>query len=298
MTIDSIINTGIEADDHDINEELLIEDIQVRGLDVFYIPRDETQDDYFLREKIHSAFTTFYQVEMVPKNIDTFEGYTYSLDRSGAVSLEYGTELVVSKKRFHEEVDSRVKRPLEGDLVYIPQVKTLFEINFVNFSEMDNRLRGEIAYSFVVQKFQYNHDTLSTNIEDVDSMQKLYAYQIIADFSDPVGVIEEGDELTQIFDLTTILIGKVVSIDYSSNQVTLADISTNNQYYDKFQVSTTDRLDNGLGSSVILDKIYDIDSTLSTADSQKVIPNDPIAINQELETEASSMVTSKNKNWL
>ena len=118
--------------EQNVTEDITIEMIQTTGRDMVYIPRNRITKDDLFGEDTSTKFDAGYNLEMYIQTVDGFEG-------EGDVVSQYGLQikdridLIVARKRFEEEVklNTGQTRPLEGDLIFFPLSKTLFEINFV-----------------------------------------------------------------------------------------------------------------------------------------------------------------------
>ena len=62
-------------------------------------------------------------------------------------------------------------RPLEGDLVFHPILKKLFEVNFVNDDEPFNQLDNNPVYKLQCRTFDYSSERLDTGISAIDAIE-------------------------------------------------------------------------------------------------------------------------------
>jgi hypothetical protein len=159
--------------EQNVAEDLSIETIQVMGRDMVYIPRTSiTRDDIF-GEDTTTKFKNGFPLEMYIQSVDGFEGEGDLLSQYG-IQIKDKIELIVSRKRFEEEVKllTGISRPLEGDLVYFPLSKTLFEINFVEHENPFYQLGKLYTYKLSCEVFTYEIDQeIDTGIEDVDVIE-------------------------------------------------------------------------------------------------------------------------------
>ena len=118
--------------EQNVVEDNIIEIIRMMGKNVWYIPRENVNLDRLFGEDQLNRFTKAYQIEMYVASSAGFDG-TDVITKFG-LEVKDRVNLVVSKKRFTNEVttkNSTIIRPREGDLIFFPLTKTLFEINFV-----------------------------------------------------------------------------------------------------------------------------------------------------------------------
>ena len=62
-------------------------------------------------------------------------------------------------------------RPLEGDLVFHPILKKLFEISFVDHDEPFHQLDNNPVYKLRCRQFEYSSEELNTGVTDVDAIE-------------------------------------------------------------------------------------------------------------------------------
>jgi len=98
---------------------------------------------------------------------------------SGSILLETGTSgtdctaaFSVSYLRSEDETASTyANRPQEGDLVWHPVIKKLFEVNFVDHDEPFYQLENTPVYKLRCSQFEYASEVIDTGIEDVDVIE-------------------------------------------------------------------------------------------------------------------------------
>ena len=95
---------------------------------------------------------------------------------SGSILLESGS-IATSKlegETFYilNETDATdADRPLEGDAIYHPVLKKLFEINFVDHDDPFFQLNQNPVYKLKCRLFDYGSETLETGITDIDAIE-------------------------------------------------------------------------------------------------------------------------------
>jgi hypothetical protein len=67
-------------------------------------------------------------------------------------------------------------RPAEGDLLYFPLTKGLFEIKYVDHLDPFFQLGKLYIYKLQVELFQYASETIQTGIPDIDVFEELKSY--------------------------------------------------------------------------------------------------------------------------
>jgi hypothetical protein len=159
--------------DASVVEDLTIETIKAMGHNFVYIPRTLVDVDDLFGEDLISKFDDAYELEMYIQNVDGFEGEGDILSKFG-LEIRDRMTLVVSKRRFEKTVatyESKIKRPREGDLIYFPFSKTLFEITFVEHENPFYQLGKLYTYVLNCEVFTYSQEDIDTGISDIDKVE-------------------------------------------------------------------------------------------------------------------------------
>ena len=132
MPTNVYFDTGTKPEQH-LYEDLMIEQLKIYGQDVFYIPRTLVKEDELFGEDTLSKFDDAYQIEMYFENVEGYEGEKEIMSKFG-LQMNEDVTFVVARRRFEQLVshDSNLivkTRPNEGDLVYFPKVKKIFQIS-------------------------------------------------------------------------------------------------------------------------------------------------------------------------
>ena len=161
-------NTTSSAEQELIND-LTSEFIKIHGMDVFYIPRTVVKEDLLLGEDVLSAFSTAFEIEMYLKTVEGFGGEGDLVTKFG---LDVRDEVIftVHKDRFNLATD--MDKPLEGDLVFLPINKGLFEIKFVEHEQPFYQSGKNYSFDLTCELFQYSEEQLETGIEDIDDIER------------------------------------------------------------------------------------------------------------------------------
>jgi len=155
-------------------ESLVIEALQMFGMDVYYLSRGSQDSvDYLYGEDQLKQYTSAYQVEMYLENVTGMEGEGDFMSKFG-LEIRDELQLLVSRRRF-SEVTSQF-RPLEGDLIYIPLVQNFFEISFVEhennqamFYTLGRGRGGNVyVYSLKLKQFVFSNEIIETGVQEVD----------------------------------------------------------------------------------------------------------------------------------
>ena len=174
MSTNVFFSRGTPNEQH-LYEDLAIEAIQIYGHDVFYIPRTLVNKDELFGEDDLSRFDDAYGIEMWMETQEGYEGERELISRFG-LEIRDETTFVVSRRRWDNTVSSDANlivntRPDEGDLIYMPTVKRLFEISFVDHDDPFYQIYNLPVYKLYCRTFEYSSEILDTGIHAIDDIE-------------------------------------------------------------------------------------------------------------------------------
>lgn len=158
--------------EQNVIEDLSIEIIKTMGRDMLYIPREQ----YNIEEEFGEArykFSKSFPIEMYIATVNGFEG-------EGDIVSKFGLEvrdkaiIILSRKRFKQEVSDyydTITRPREGDLIYFPLTKGLFEINFVEHENPFYQAGKLYTYALTCELTTIDNDEFETGDTDIDVVE-------------------------------------------------------------------------------------------------------------------------------
>ena len=162
-------------------ENLVIEALQIYGMDAYYLPRTTRDEvDYLFGEDTLKEYRNAYPLEMYLENFTGMEGESDFISKFG-LEIKSEITLLVSRLRFRYNVNGYT-RPREGDLVYIPMVTGLFEITHVEHEKDQamfytlGRGRGGNVYVYGLRLKQYvfSSEIIQTGIAEIDNNMRAY----------------------------------------------------------------------------------------------------------------------------
>ena len=154
-------------------EDLSIESIKINGRDMVYIPRQLLDEDKLFGEDTSAKFSKGYEFEMYIQSVNGFEGDGDILSKFG-ISINDRMNLVIARKRFEQEVTTyqpSIIRPREGDVIYFPLSRTLFEINFVEHENPFYQVGKLYTYLLICEAFTYSQEDLDTGCSTIDDFE-------------------------------------------------------------------------------------------------------------------------------
>lgn len=160
-------------------EDVIVESIQIMGHNVYYIPRESFDaGDMIFGEYSKSKFDKAYLIEAYIGSFDGFEGDNDFFSKFG-LEIKETSNFVISLRSFKKIMPSTLReRPQEGDLLYIPIIKSLVEIKFVEqelmFHSLGNRL--PFVYEMRCEAFRYSEEEISTGVDEIDEIAEEVQY--------------------------------------------------------------------------------------------------------------------------
>lgn len=187
MGILSPFSIHASGSEQNLLEDLIIESLHHRGSEFFYIPRTLLGKDVILGEDRLSEFKNAYPIEAYFEDVSGYEGGGFMIQKFGLM-IDQSATLVIAKRRWEQLVGRFGKtilpnRPSEGDLLFFPLTKTLFDIKFVEHQNPFYQLGKLYVYKLQIETFVYGSETINTGIEDIDLFESLKSNSM----EDPIG---------------------------------------------------------------------------------------------------------------
>ena len=169
-------DTSGSTNEQRLVEDLVIESLKIYGHDVYYMPRTLVNRDTIFDEDELSKFTQSYPLEMYMENVEGYDGEGDLFTRFGIEIRDQAT-FILSKRRWEQMVDREedsggtfqlTARPAEGDLLYFPKTKSLFEIKLVEFQNPFYQLGKIYVFRMQCELFEYSSESLDTGDSAID----------------------------------------------------------------------------------------------------------------------------------
>ena len=168
-------------------ENLVVESIEIYGQDIYYVPRTIVNRDTVFGEDSDGKFETAKPIRAYVNNVEGWEGQGELLTKFG-VRIEDKTTFIFSREKFKEKVDDDVVlnvegRPNEGDLIWFPITKHLFEIQFVEVERPFYQLGKGYVWECQCELFEYSDEKIDTGIAAIDEIESAFANAITVNFA-------------------------------------------------------------------------------------------------------------------
>ena len=206
----------------DLAEDLIVQAIKIYGLDIKYLPRTLRNVDPLLGEDPTSTFDDAVDIEVYVKNIQGFEGEgdflsKFNLQINDSITFtmarkrwnQITTEKLITEVGYNYQVESAdtnswgntqcimlesgngnnysitTPRPFEGDWIYFPLNKKLYEIKFVEHEAIFYQHGKLYTYDLNCELVdRIGPDAIATGNTDIDAIgtrydQNILQYQIM-----------------------------------------------------------------------------------------------------------------------
>ncbi len=216
MSTSTFFNNYENSQEQGLMEDLIREAIQIYGIDFTYILRDQTAYQDLFTEDSMSVYKNAYEIEMLVRNTEGFEG-------DGQFLSQFGPEIrdrmvfTVSARSFAINVGDRagIERPREGDLIYYPLNKRVFQIRYVENKPIFYPLGSLPTYELYCDLFEYSNEKFDTGEELIDEIQNKFTTNIY-----DYGIMNENGKFLVNED------GLVVTHGYNFDRIDPMEINT------------------------------------------------------------------------
>jgi hypothetical protein len=183
----NLLKANSSAQEQKFIENLIVESIEIYGQDIYYLPRTYVNRDTILGEVENSRFTQALAVRAYVNNVEGWEGQGELLSKFG-VRIEDKTTFIFSREKFTSAVDDNATlnvegRPNEGDLIWFPATKHLFEIKFVEAERPFYQLGKGYVWECQCELFEYADEALDTGVTEIDAIETTFANAITVNFA-------------------------------------------------------------------------------------------------------------------
>lgn len=152
--------------------DLVVEMIQQRGIDVEYIPRNIENKNPILNEADH----VFNEALTIEGYLEEYAGVNSMMwEKFGGFIMETQVTMVFSRTRWDETFATapggRNQLPQEGDLIYFPLSNQFFKVNTQNDDEDFMQFGKYYTYRLLCTLYDYNNEEFSTGNDDIDDIE-------------------------------------------------------------------------------------------------------------------------------
>ena len=176
------LKANASAQEQKFIENLVVESIEIYGQDIYYVPRTIVSQDSIFEEDSDGKFESAKPIRAYVNNVEGWEGQGELLSKFG-IRIEDKTTFIFSREKFKEHVDDSVTlnvegRPNEGDLIWFPITKHLFEIKFLEVERPFYQLGRNYVWECQCELFEYSDEEINTGITELDAIETAFANAI------------------------------------------------------------------------------------------------------------------------
>jgi hypothetical protein len=171
MATNAYFNNYDYSNEQTLIDDLVIESIQIYGIDTYYLTRSLQAVDNILNEDDLSIFNTSYEMEMYVKSVDGFQGEGDFLSRFG-LQIRDQVTFTVAMRTFEKNVTNiipTILRPKEGELIYFPMVNKFFKITHVEHESVFYQSGALQVFDLQCELFEYSNERFQTGVSDIDT---------------------------------------------------------------------------------------------------------------------------------
>ncbi len=181
------------ASEQNLYEDLIIESMKIYGFEVYYLPRKPAGYDDILTENTGNYYENAYPIEMYMENVQGFQGEGELLTKFG-LEIRDSANFVVARKRWSETIGSTgnsilPERPAEGDLIYFPLTKGIFEIRKVDGHEPFYQIGKLYTFKLYCELMQFSNERFNTGVAEIDEIAAGFDLGV-----DNFELVQENDE--------------------------------------------------------------------------------------------------------
>ena len=160
----------------DLIEDLIIESINIYGIEAYYLPKTYGDYDSLYGEDELATFKEFYTVTMYINTVEGFGGEGDFLSKFGVEQRDTMT-MSVARRTFEQDVGREdlaiIERPREGDVIFFPLNKKMYTVNFVEHEPVFYQMGSLQFYEVRLDMFEYSGERFDTGIADIDILEDL-----------------------------------------------------------------------------------------------------------------------------
>jgi len=194
---------GGRTSEQTLLQNLVDEQIKLFGQDVYYLPKtmliDKTIDDVILQKYENSVL-----VEMMLINVEGFGGASSVGMSKFGLKLSDEITYAVSKRRWIDyvetQIDTRIPNvPNEGDLIYVPMTKNLYEIKYVEREVPFYQLGKNYIFSMTCELIENANNYFKTGNAEIDTLtQETHVFPVTVKVGG-TGSYVVGEEVRQTY---------------------------------------------------------------------------------------------------
>jgi hypothetical protein len=183
---------------------LIVEAIQIHGIDCQYIPRESaTNINNILGEQPDTSFTKAFPIEIYLLEPEGFKGGMDEFFSGFGLEMRGKLTINISRRSFNRFIPKAIRHePTEGDLLWFPTPRRLFELTFVQnddaiFNSLGRYAPNPILWQIEIEQFKFSQENFSTGIADVDLQEIMNSFTLKLNLGAGSGLYYVGETVYQ-----------------------------------------------------------------------------------------------------
>lgn len=206
-------------------DDLVIESIQIFGIDIDYISGLFNNVDTVFNEDDTPLYDEMYSFEVYVKNVDGFEGEGDFLSKFG-LEIRDSITFTVAIRTFERHVTRNNQnkiRPRENDIIFLPLNQKMYRVTYVEHESVFYQSGKLQVYDIKCELMEYSNERFNTGRSDIDDY-----FDVIDSTSEFVTTLEDlanTDPIAQNFEFEQLAddILDFSDIDPFSENITIQD---------------------------------------------------------------------------
>jgi len=170
MATNVYFNNYDNFNEQNLVDDLVIESIQIFGLDVTYISGLFNNVDGIFNEDDTPLYDEMYSFEVYVKNVDGFEGEGDFLSKFGLQIRDQVTFTVAIRtfERFVTRKTQTKVRPRENDIIWLPLNQKMYKITYVEHESVFYQSGSLQVYDIKCELMEYSNERFDTGRYEID----------------------------------------------------------------------------------------------------------------------------------
>lgn len=151
-------------------DDLVIESIQIYGIDITYISGEFNNIDTIFNEDDTPLYDQMYSFEVYVKNVDGFEGEGDFLSKFG-LQIRDQVTFTVAIRTFEQNVTRKTQtkvRPRENDVIWLPLNQKMYRITYVEHESVFYQSGALQVYDIKCELMEFSNERFETGRYEID----------------------------------------------------------------------------------------------------------------------------------
>ena len=225
MATNVYFNNYDNFNEQNLVDDLVIESIQIFGLDVTYVSGLFNNIDDIFNEDDTPLYDEMYSFEVYVKNVDGFEGEGDFLSKFGLQIRDQVTFTVAIRtfERFVTRVNQTKVRPRENDIIWLPLNQKMYKVTYVEHESVFYQSGSLQVYDIKCELMEYSNERFDTGRYEIDHY--FDGINSTTDFVTTLEDVANNDPIAQNFEFEKLAddILDFSDIDPFSDNITIQD---------------------------------------------------------------------------